>query len=134
MESYVCRVRMGVLLVALAALAVFSGACGTAAEPEGNQALVISSIEAEHLNVYPRAASQVECIVSNPDGDEVQFKWSCTGGSLSGDGSVVTWEAPNSYGDYHIMVIVEDNEGESTQGTLILSVVPRPSSEGCCGR
>jgi len=53
---------------------------------------------------------------------------------LSGAGPVVTWRAPNSYGDYHVMVIAEDTNGGSTQATLTLSVVARPASRGCCGR
>lgn len=86
------------------------------------------------MTLYPKTASEIKCIASDPDGDQVDFKWSCTGGSLSDAGPVVTWKAPNSYGDYHIMVIAEDGGGGSTQAILTLSVVARPASRGCCGR
>ena len=115
MKSHIGRASLGMVLVlvTLAVLAVLSSACGSAPELGGNQPPVISSLEAKYINVDPRAAS---------------------GGSLSGAGSIVTWEAPNNYGDYHIMVIVKDDNGGSTQGTLTLSVVARPSPRGCCGQ
>ena len=121
-------------LITLAALAVLGGACLPTLEPESSQSLVISSLEAEYEAIYPRGASEIECIVSEPEGDEVEFMWSCTGGSLSGAGPVVSWQAPNSYGDYHIMVIVKDDEGRQTTATLTIAVVPRPDKGGCCGR
>ena len=123
-----------VLVMVLAVLAAQSSACVSAPVPEGNQPPVISSLEAKYMVVDPRAASEITCAVSDPDGDEVDFKWSCTGGDLSGAGPVVTWRAPNSYGDYHVMVIVKDTNGGSTQAILTLSVVARPASRGCCGR
>jgi len=118
----------------LAVLAALCSGCGSTPEPEGNQPPVISSLEAKYINVDPRAASEIRCLASDPDGDELDFKWSCTGGDLSGAGTVVTWRAPNSYGDYHVMVIVKDTNGGSAQAILTLSVVARPGSRGCCGR
>lgn len=133
MKSHICRMRAGTVLVTLAVLMILASACGSAPASVGNQPPVISSLEAKYMALYPKAASEIKCIASDPDGDEVHFKWSCTGGSLSDAGPVVTWKAPNSYGDYHIMVIAEDDGGGSTHGTLTLSVVARPS-RGCCGR
>jgi len=132
-KSHICRMRAGTVLVTLAVLMILASACGSVPGSAGNQPPVISSLEAKYMALYPKAASEIKCIASDPDGDEVYFKWSCTGGSLSDAGPVVTWKAPNSYGDYHIMVIAEDDGGGSTHGTLTLSVVARPS-RGCCGR
>jgi len=132
-KSHICRMRAGTVLVTLAVLTMLASACGSVPDSVGNQPPIISSLEAKYVTLYPKAVSEIKCIASDPDGDEVCFRWSCTGGSLSGAGSVVTWKAPNSYGDYHIMVIAEDDEGGDTQATLTLNVVARPS-RGCCGR
>ncbi len=134
MKSHICRMRAGTVLVTLAVLMILASACGSAPGSAGNQPPVISSLEAKYMTLYPKTASEIKCIASDPDGDQVDFKWSCTGGSLSDAGPVVTWKAPNSYGDYHIMVIAEDGGGGSTQAILTLSVVARPASRGCCGR
>lgn len=132
-KLHIRSVRFGLILVTLMVLAVMSSACGATPELEGNQPPVISSLQAKYVNVYPRAASEIRCDVSDTECDDLEFKWSCTGGNLSGNGAVVTWGAPNSYGAYHIMVVVEDDKGGSTQGTLTVNVVARPR-RGCCGR
>jgi hypothetical protein len=131
-KSHICRMRAGTVLVTLAVLMILASACGSAPGSAGNQPPVISSLEAKYMTLYPKAASEIKCIASDLDGDEVDFKWSCTGGDLSGAGPIVTWKAPNNYGEYHIMVIAEDGKGGSAQGTLTLNVVVR--SRGCCGR
>lgn len=120
--------------VVLAALAVLSGACLPTSRPEGRESPIIAELEAEHTAVYPRGACEIRCTVLDVAGDEVDFRWSCTGGSLSGTGSVVTWQSPNNYGDYHVMVVVTDGKGSTTKSTLTIAVVPRPKDKSCCGR
>ena len=129
MNSHVVKIGLGIVMV----LAVLCSACLVTAEPQGNKPPVISSLEAEYVNVYPRGASEIRCVASDPEGDAVQFKWSCDGGTLTGDGSAITWELPNDYGDYHIMVIAKDGNVGSAEATLTISVIPRPN-RGCCGR
>jgi len=114
-------------------LAMLCSACLVTAGPKGDKSSLISSVEAQYTNVYPRGASEIKCVVSAPESDEVQFKWSSTDGTLVGDGATVTWQAPIDYGDYHIMVVARDSSGESAEATLTISVVPRPY-RGCCGR
>ena len=133
MNSCINSIRLGVVLVMLTVFIVPSSACLVPPEPKGNKPPVISNLEAEYISVYPGGASEIRCVASDPEGDAVQFKWSSTGGSLTGDGPIVTWQAPNDYGDYHIMVVTEDGNGGGTQAILTISVVPRPHSS-CCGR
>ena len=129
------RARLGTVLIALTVLAAFNGAClpTTPPESESNRPPVISSLTAKYPVLYPRGNSEIRCDVTDPDGDEVRLKWSCTGGRLIGAGTIVTWEAPNSYGEYPIMVIAEDSKGGSTQNTLMFNVIAKPK-EKCCGR
>jgi hypothetical protein len=128
-KPHVGKIGLGIVVV----LAVLFSACLASPELKGNKPPVISSLEAEYINVYPGGASQIKCVASDPEGDAVQFKWSSTGGSIKSDGPIVTWEAPNDYGDYHIMVVAQDGNGSSAQATLTVSVVPRPV-RSCCGR
>jgi hypothetical protein len=117
----------------LAALLILQSGCLVNNESGNNMALVISNLEASTLNVYPRGASDITCVVTAPQGDSIQYKWSADGGVLTGEGPSVRWQAPNEYGDYHVMVTARDNNGGSAQSTLTLSVVPRPV-RSCCGR
>ena len=109
--------------IALVALTTLSSACVLVPPTKNNQTPagsnqppVISSLEAKHSLLYPGGNSEIRCDVTDPDGDEVQLKWSCTNGRLIGAGSIVTWEAPNSYGEYPIMVIAEDGKGGRMEG------------------
>jgi len=121
------------LSIVLVLLIVAGSACLVPPQPEGSKPPLISSLEAEYVEVYPRGMSKIRCVAFDPEGGEIQFKWACTGGSLSGEEAVVTWEAPSEYGEYHIMVMAQDKDGVSTKGTLTINVVPRPY-RGCCGR
>lgn len=133
-EGITVNARIGkVCLGLLAALLTLQSACLVSTESGSNKTLVISSLEAENMSVYPKGASEIKCVVSAPEGDTVHYTWSSDGGTLMGEGSVVRWEAPNDYGDYHVMVTAKDNNGGSAQAIVILSVVPRPA-KSCCGR
>ena len=72
-----------------------------------NQPPRISKLKATNLYVYPTGTTELQCIASDPEGDTIDFKWSSDNGSFTGSGPVVTWKAPNEYGDSHIMVIVD---------------------------
>jgi len=128
-NSHIGKIGLSIVMV----LVLLCGACLVTAESKGNKPPVISSIEAEYVNVYPRGGSEVRCVASDPESDTLQFSWSSTGGTLTGEGATVTWVAPIDYGDYHIMVIAKDVSGGSAEATLTISVVPRPY-RGCCGR
>jgi len=43
---------------------------------------------------------QVTCTASDPDGDELSYEWTATGGDISGTGAVVNWTAPEEIGIY----------------------------------
>jgi hypothetical protein len=126
--------RIGKVCVGLiAVLSILASGCLVNTESGVNKTLVISNFEASTMNVYPKGASEIKCVVTAPEGDTVQYTWSTDGGILTGDGPIVSWQAPNDYGDYHVMVTAKDNNGGSAQSILTLSVVPRPVRH-CCGR
>ena len=124
--------KSGIVLVALLMLIGLCGACIVAPEPDGNQPPLITSLEAKYMTLYPRGGTEIKCTATDPEGDRLNYKWSCTGGTFDGAGPIITWEAPRSYGEYHIMVIVEDDEGKSAKDTLTFNVIGRPQ-ESCCG-
>jgi len=123
------KVVLGIVLM----LMVLYSACIVAPGSKSNKSLVISSLEAQYADVYYKGASEIRCVVLAPEGDTVHFTWSSDGGSITGDGLIVTWQAPDDYGDYHIMVIAKDNNGGSDEAAITVSVVPRLYKR-CCGR
>jgi hypothetical protein len=115
-----------------AVLLILQSGCLVRSDSAVNKTSLISSLQASTLYVYPKGGTEINCVVMVPKGDAVQYKWSSDGGILTGEGPIVRWEAPNEYGDYHVMVTVNDSNGGSDQSTLTIGVVPRPARR-CCG-
>lgn len=73
----------------------------------------------------------VECIVSGATGT-VSYVWSCTGGSISGAGSAITWTAPNESVYVTMTVTVTDAIGKPASKSVLLEVVEcSPCTFGC---
>jgi hypothetical protein len=127
--------RIGKICLALVvALIALCSACLVSQASNSAKSPLISSLEADYMNLDPKAMSEIKCVVSASDNNTVQFTWSSDGGSIIGDGSTVIWQAPNEYGDYHVMVTAKDVNGDSAKAVLTLSVVPRPHKSCCGGR
>jgi len=80
----------------------------------------ITSLEAEAEWTVPLGSLQVTCNASDPEGDELSYSWSATGGEINGEGALVTWIAPDSVGSYNVIVTVTDGRGgeETKQVTI----------------
>jgi len=64
----------------------------------------------------------IECVVTDTS-EELSYNWSCTGGELSGEGSLITWIAPDAYTDVTVTVIVSDIAGNMASKNVALNVV-----------
>jgi len=90
---------------------------------EVNHLPVIESLTAEPLPVKEGKTTTIKCVVHDPDGDELSYSWSTARGSISGQGSTVTWTAPNSCGDYIVTVTVADGRGGEVSKELEINVI-----------
>lgn len=73
----------------------------------------------------------IECIVADT-GTELSYDWSCDDGEISGDGSMITWTAPDTSGYVTITVIVSDVAGNMSSKNISLQVVScSPCTFGC---
>jgi len=64
----------------------------------------------------------IECIVSGTSVG-VSYNWSCDGGEISGEGSLITWTAPNTPSHLTVRVIVSDIVDNRMTKSIILDVV-----------
>ncbi|MBA7503686.1 hypothetical protein ES706_02299 [subsurface metagenome] len=102
-------------LTVLAVTILFIGGCVPA-----NQPPVITSLQAECELVLTLESCQVECVASDPEGGELNYKWNASGGSISGEGATTTWIAPDEVGEYVVSVNVTDGDGNwATQSVTI---------------
>jgi len=85
-----------------------------------NHQPAIASLAAPE-RVVPSGSCQIVCNATDRDGDELSYNWSASAGELIGEGTTVTWMAPNSVGSYNITVTVTDGRGdEVTKQVTIL--------------
>ena len=89
-----------------------------------NHQPIITSLEAEAEWTTPLSSLQVTCNASDPDGGELSYEWSTTGGDISGTGAVVSWTAPQEAGTYDVTVVVNDGQGGNNTSFVSLNVVP----------
>jgi len=64
----------------------------------------------------------IECIASNTSG-ELVYEWSCDGGEISGEGSMITWTAPDVSIDVTVTVVVTDVADTNVSKSIVLDVV-----------
>ena len=88
----------------------------------GNHQPAITGLEVQPARVLPSGSCQITCHATDPDGDELSYEWSASGGSITGTGAVVDWVAPGEVGIYDIAVLVTDSEGGEDMGSIALSV------------
>ena len=105
------------LIIPVVAIFLISG-CAPA-----NQLPVISSLTADEEQVSPSGNCQVRCVASDPDGDELSYTWSASGGNISGEGAIATWIAPDEVGAYTIIVKVTDGRGGEATAQVTTDVV-----------
>ena len=83
-----------------------------------NYAPRIQSLASDTLEVEQGKSSMIYAQAFDQDSDELTYNWSVTGGTIIGNASTVSWQAPNNTGDYTITLIVEDELGQSDTATL----------------
>jgi FlaG/FlaF family flagellin (archaellin) len=64
----------------------------------------------------------IECIASGTG--ELIYDWLCDGGEISGEGSTITWTAPDESDYFTVTVIVSDAANNSVSKSVVLRVVP----------
>ena len=124
MESVSFRLKNWLAgFAALLFIISLAGGCVPANQPPS-----IIVLKAKRDVLSPLSSCLVECVASDPDGDELVYKWSASKGSiLDVDGATIAWSAPEPEGSYSIMVKVSDgNGGEATNFITITVKKPAP--------
>jgi predicted secreted protein len=76
-----------------------------------NRRPTITSLIANAAWITPSGNLQVTCNATDPDGDNLSYEWTSTGGHISGTGQAVNWTAPKEAGSYNVTVVVKDGYG-----------------------
>jgi hypothetical protein len=100
-----------IIVIVAAAVLLLASSCS---------APTIVSLEAEPDWTAPLDSLQVICIASDPDGSELSYEWSISGGNITGTGLEVTWTAPEDIGMYDITVVVTNSQGKKDTESMAL--------------
>jgi len=93
------------------------------------ETLIVTSEEPEYLKetadgykVEITREYDIECIASSTDG-ELLYEWACDDGQISGEGSMITWTAPDTKCYVTVMVKVFDGAGNWVRKSVVFTVV-----------
>jgi len=67
--------------------------------------------------------SQINCVASDADGDNLTYQWSAQSGTISGSGGNISWGPPGVVGTYPINLIIADGKGGEVRETINIRVV-----------
>lgn len=76
-----------------------------------NRPPVIDSLSCQWQRVKTNMTVPISCDAHDPDGDELSYVWSVTGGEITGQGPVGEWITPVTYGSHTVNVTVSDGRG-----------------------
>lgn len=112
--------RMGAILSVVLGLSVFTS-CGTGDNGASSSTSTSSS---------PAAGTAVQVSVSatDPDGDQLHYRWAATEGTIINvDASKTTWVVPAGSGLQFAYVVVSDNKGGYTESRAAVLTFDQPA-------
>ena len=86
-----------------------------------NNSPVIISVKTSRDIITPLGNCQISCIASDPDGDDLNYKWLAEEGKITGGGYKIIWTAPSDEGIYSVSIRLSDDE-ESIGETVNITV------------
>jgi len=95
--------------------------------PKGHIYLRECTVAGCDYDAWKTREYDIECIASNTSG-ELVYDWSCTDGNISGEGSNITWTAPNKQSTstvrvgVTVTVIVSDAAGNSVGKNIVFYI------------
>jgi len=111
------------LMIPVACVKVADQAPKAPAAPTGNLSPVIASLTAAQNQTYPGGTVNLQSVVSDANGDIINFKWTATGGEFVENGRAnTTWRAPKDFGNYEVKLTVDDGKGGTAQSTVQIAV------------
>ena len=86
--------------------------------------------------IYDNETATLTCVATDPDGDAiVSYTWEATGGTISGQGTTITWAPPEVSGtaEFSLTVRATDSKGNRSQAKSIPIIVRQASGANQSG-
>ncbi len=82
----------------------------------------ITSLTAKPETIKTKETTTITATATDPDKDNLSYRWSTTQGSIQGQGEKITYQAPSEPGTYSIKVTVSDNNGGEDNEEITIRV------------
>ena len=92
-------------------------------QPVANYPPRIKSLAGSSVTVIQNMPVTLYCTAEDRDGNDLSYRWSATGGILSGTGTEVTWTAPVGDGTFTAACVVNDGQGGLDSAQVVLDCV-----------
>jgi len=126
--AFVCALGL-ILAVALSGCGGQPDTQPVQAPPEPvNSSPIIADLQADAQLVQPLGKANITCTASDPDGDELTYRWTTSGGTIDSTGAAVTWTAPADPGSYMITAVVSDGKGGVASQETTVTVPEKPNN------
>jgi len=83
----------------------------------------IKSLTPDSSTVLRKHSTFIFCTAADKDNDTLSYSWNASGGSVFGNGSFITWSAPDTAGTYVVRCVVSDIHGAQVTAADTITVV-----------
>lgn len=94
---------------------------------------VIKSIDVTPDTVATGGTTMLQIVATDEDDENLVYYYTTTGGSISGVGDTVVWQAPNQPGIFIASVLVADKDGNQANDSIRLVVVKNDTTTQITG-
>ncbi len=89
----------------------------------GNYSPRIKSLDADRYVLLKEEQVNLYCAAEDPDGDPLTYIWLSDSGTISGSGSMIAWQAPQTGDLYHLVSIADDENGGLDTAMISIEVL-----------
>ncbi len=94
---------------------------------------VIKSIDVDPDTVAVGGTAMIQLVATDGDDENLVYYYTTNGGSITGIGDTVTWDAPDQPGTYVAQVLVADKDGNQANDSIRLVVVKNDTTAQITG-
>ncbi len=91
-------------------------------QPVTNYPPRIKSLSSEDTLLVFGDSTNIYCTAEDIDGNPLSYQWQVSGGSYTGSGSEINWQAPAAAGTYLIICTVNDGQDGTASDSILIDV------------
>jgi hypothetical protein len=107
------------LMLVLSSATILFNSC----EKDSNSDPVISEVIFNPATINANGTTNVSVSASDPNGDNLTYTYSVSGGTITGAGADVIWSAPAMQGEHTLTATADDGQGGQVTKTVKITIL-----------